>query len=84
MAPGNRLAATSAEEGARPILFATTADVPGGSYAGPGGFMEMRGTPTLVGRTAAASEPETARRLWAASAALTGTDFPAEATTAAG
>jgi NAD(P)-dependent dehydrogenase (short-subunit alcohol dehydrogenase family) len=75
---GNRLWATSSEEGARPILFAATADIPGGSYVGPGGFLERRGTPALVGRTAAASDPELAKRLWAASAELTGADLPAD------
>jgi NAD(P)-dependent dehydrogenase (short-subunit alcohol dehydrogenase family) len=74
---GNRLVATSPDEGALPILFAATADIPGGAYAGPGGFMERRGTPALVGRTVAASDPEMARKLWTASAELTGTDFPA-------
>jgi NAD(P)-dependent dehydrogenase (short-subunit alcohol dehydrogenase family) len=78
MALGNRVIATSADEGAQPTLFAATADIPGGSYVGPGGFMERRGTPALVGRTVAASDPETAKRLWTASAELTGTDFPAE------
>jgi NAD(P)-dependent dehydrogenase (short-subunit alcohol dehydrogenase family) len=77
MAVGNRLWATNSEEGARPILFAATADIPGNSYVGPGGRLEMRGNPTLVGRTTAASDPELAKRLWTASAELTGTDFPA-------
>ena len=77
MAVGNRLWGTSAEEGARPILFAATADIPGNSYAGPGGTLQMRGTPALVGRTGAASDPEMAKKLWTASAELTGTDFPA-------
>jgi NAD(P)-dependent dehydrogenase (short-subunit alcohol dehydrogenase family) len=78
MAVGNRIWATSGEEGARPILVAATADLPGNSYVGPGGTLEMRGTPALVGRTVAASDPETAKKLWTASAELTGTDFPAE------
>jgi NAD(P)-dependent dehydrogenase (short-subunit alcohol dehydrogenase family) len=78
MALGNRVVATSADEGARPTLFAALADIPGGSYAGPGGFGGRRGTPALVGRTVAASDPDMARRLWTASAELTGTDFPAE------
>jgi NAD(P)-dependent dehydrogenase (short-subunit alcohol dehydrogenase family) len=77
MALGNRLIGTSSEEGALPVLFAATADIPGGSYAGPSRWMEMRGAPTLVGRTASASDPDLARRLWDASAALTGTDLPA-------
>jgi hypothetical protein len=36
----------------------------------------MRGTPTLVGRSAAASDPVSAVRLWAASEELTGVTFP--------
>ena len=75
---GNRVIATSPDEGAQPTLFAATADIPGGSYVGPGGFMERRGTPALVGRTVAASDPETATKLWTASAELTGTDFPVQ------
>lgn len=77
MAVANRVVATSAAEGALPTLFAATADVPGGSYAGPSRLAETRGGPTLVGRTAAASDPALAARLWACSAELTGTDFPA-------
>jgi hypothetical protein len=33
-------------------------------YVGPDGFQEQRGHPTLVGRSAAASDPEGAKRLW--------------------
>ena len=77
MSVGNRLWATNSEEGARPTLFAATADLPGGSYVGPGGRFEMRGTPALVGRTVAASDPDMAAKLWTASADLTATDFPA-------
>ncbi|MBW8766378.1 MAG: SDR family NAD(P)-dependent oxidoreductase [Geodermatophilales bacterium] len=77
MEVGNRLIAQSAEDGALPTLFAATADLPGGSYAGPSGLFEGRGTPTLVGRSPAASDPDMARRLWTASADLTGVDFPA-------
>ena len=58
-------------------LFAATADLPGGSYAGPEGAFELRGHPTLVGRSRAASDPGLAARLWTASAELTGVDFPA-------
>src|SRR3954468_23327225 len=77
MALGNRIVAQSAEQGALPTLFVATADLPGGSYAGPDRMMEMRGSPTLVGRSAAASDVEMARRLWTVSAQLTGVDFPA-------
>jgi NAD(P)-dependent dehydrogenase (short-subunit alcohol dehydrogenase family) len=80
MAVGNRVFGGTPEQGALPTLFAATADIPGGSYVGPGGRFEMRGRPALVGRTAAASDPESARRLWEASAELTGVDFPATLT----
>ncbi len=76
MAVGNRVVAQSGEQGALPTLFVATADLPGGSYAGPDGPMEVRGYPTLVGRTAAASDLGTAARLWTASAELTGVGFP--------
>ena len=47
-AVGNRLLAQDADGGALPTLYAAVADVPGNSYAGPGGFMEWRGAPKLV------------------------------------
>jgi NAD(P)-dependent dehydrogenase (short-subunit alcohol dehydrogenase family) len=75
----NLLVAQSDERGALPTLAAVTRDLPGGSYLGPDGFQELRGYPTLVGRTPAASDPELARRLWEASAQLTRVDFPASA-----
>ena len=59
-----------------PTLYAATQDLPGASYLGPDGLGGMRGAPTMVGRTAAASDPETARRLWQASEELTGVAFP--------
>jgi hypothetical protein len=43
---------------------------------GPGEFFETRGRPKLVGRTAEASDPALAERLWAASEELTGIRFP--------
>ena len=42
---------------------------------GPGGFMEQRGAPKLVGRSAAAQDMEVARRLWEVSERLTGVPF---------
>jgi NAD(P)-dependent dehydrogenase (short-subunit alcohol dehydrogenase family) len=76
MAIGNRIIAQSDEQGAWPTLYAATQDLPGGSYVGPDGFKEGRGHPTLVGRSAAASDPATARALWERSEQLTGTHFP--------
>jgi NAD(P)-dependent dehydrogenase (short-subunit alcohol dehydrogenase family) len=76
MAIGNRLFAQTDEAGARPILFAASQDLPGASYVGPDGLGERRGYPTLVGRTAAASDVEMAKRLWVLSEELTGVEFP--------
>jgi hypothetical protein len=75
MGIGNRLFAQTGDMGAEPTLFAATADVPGNSYAGPDGRFEMRGHPTLVSRSTAATDEETARKLWILSENLTGTSF---------
>ena len=56
MGLGNRIFAQSAEMGALPIVYAATQDLPGGSYVGPDGRRETRGWPTLVGRSAEASD----------------------------
>ena len=76
MAIGNKLLAQSDEMGALPTLYAATQDIPGGSYVGPDGIAEQRGHPTLVGRSGAASDGESARRLWERSEELTGVHFP--------
>ncbi|MGW4648224.1 oxidoreductase [Kitasatospora sp. NPDC004289] len=79
MAVGNRIIAQDSRAGALPSLFAATMDLPGAAYVGPDGFAENRGHPTLVGRTAAASDPVSAARLWTESERLTGTGFAGEA-----
>src|SRR3954471_3082868 len=76
MAIGNRVIAQSDEMGALPPLYAATRELPGDSYVGPDGFREGRGHPTLVGRSAAAADTDTARRLWTLSEQLTGVAFP--------
>jgi NAD(P)-dependent dehydrogenase (short-subunit alcohol dehydrogenase family) len=73
---GNRLLAQDEDGGALPTLYAATADIPGNSFAGPGGFMEQRGAPKLVGRTDAAQDAGVAQRLWDVSEELTGVRFP--------
>jgi NAD(P)-dependent dehydrogenase (short-subunit alcohol dehydrogenase family) len=73
---GNRIFAQSEDMGALPTLFAATQDLPGASFVGPDGFGEHRGYPTLVGRTAAASDVQMAKDLWAASEELTGVRYP--------
>jgi NAD(P)-dependent dehydrogenase (short-subunit alcohol dehydrogenase family) len=79
----NRLVAQDEDGGALPTLYAATADIPGDSFAGPGGFMEQRGAPKLVGRSEAARDTTVARRLWDASEELTGVRFPLDAAAAA-
>ena len=76
---GNALLGQSEEGGALPTLYAATADIPGNSFAGPSGFMEARGHAKLVGRTSAAKDMDTARRLWEVSEELTGVSFPMSA-----
>jgi NAD(P)-dependent dehydrogenase (short-subunit alcohol dehydrogenase family) len=71
MALGNRLIAQSDDMGALPTLYAATQDIPGAAYVGPDGFQEGRGHPTLVGRSGAALDEETARALWELSERLT-------------
>jgi NAD(P)-dependent dehydrogenase (short-subunit alcohol dehydrogenase family) len=72
---GNRLIAQDEEGGALPTLYAAVADVPPAAFAGPGGFMEQRGAPKLVGRSDAALDADAARRLWDVSEELTGVRF---------
>lgn len=69
--------AQSPVDGAKGLLMAATTDLPSGSYLGPTGMKQLRGEPVLLGRSAAASDPELARRLWEKLAAETGTDLPA-------
>jgi NAD(P)-dependent dehydrogenase (short-subunit alcohol dehydrogenase family) len=77
---GNRLLAQDENGGALPTLYAAVADIPGNSFAGPGGFMEQRGAPKLVGRSAAAQDADVAHRLWETSEQLTGVRFPLQVT----
>ncbi|MFF6984569.1 oxidoreductase [Streptomyces sp. NPDC008343] len=76
MSIGNRVFAQDDKAGALPTLYAATQDLPGASYVGPDGLGELRGAPTLVGRTTAASDAEGARRLWTVSEELTGLSSP--------
>ncbi len=72
----NRLLGQSEGGGALPTLYAATTDIPGNSFAGPGGFMEQRGPAKLVGRSSAAQDMDVAGRLWEVSEELTGVRFP--------
>jgi NAD(P)-dependent dehydrogenase (short-subunit alcohol dehydrogenase family) len=70
------LLAQSPEQGALPVLYAAVADIPGDSFAGPSHLMHMRGAPELISRSAAAQDPDLARRLWDVSEQLTGVRWP--------
>ncbi|WP_067968220.1 oxidoreductase [Nocardiopsis trehalosi] len=70
------LVAQNAEHGALPTLYAATADLPGGGYAGPRGLMGLRGAPGPARRSAKARDAAAARRLWRVSEELTGVAFP--------
>lgn len=66
----------TAEQGARPQLYAATMpDVRGGEYYSPD-FLYFRGYPTSIALPVQARSQETAERLWAVSEALTGVAFP--------
>jgi NAD(P)-dependent dehydrogenase (short-subunit alcohol dehydrogenase family) len=67
----DRFIAQTPAEGALETLYAAVADVPGGAFVGPGGFMGMRGAPKQVHPSKAALDPELGRRLWDLSAELT-------------
>jgi len=69
---GNALVGMPAWQGALPTVYAATMDLPGNSYVGPGGFRELFGWPVLVGRSAEASDPDLAARLWRRSEELVG------------
>lgn len=76
MSLGNLLLAQDATAGAAPILYAATCQgLAGGSYAGPDGPGEMRGSPTIVEPVKSATDRTSAERLWAISEQLTGTRF---------
>jgi len=75
MAFGNRLIAQSADMGALPTLYAAVADVPTGSFAGPGGVTGQHGHPKLVSSSRSAKNPAVAKALWARSEELTGVTY---------
>ena len=83
MAIGNRILAQSGDQGAWPTEFAATEDIPGGSYVGPDGRGEMRGHPTLVSPSSAATDGDVARGLWALSERLTGVRYAFESSASA-
>ena len=73
---GHRLVGMTASKGALTTLYAATMDVPGNTFIGPGGLLEMTGFPTGVGRSQDACDPDLAKSLWERSEELTGVRFP--------
>ncbi|NPD04202.1 SDR family NAD(P)-dependent oxidoreductase [Nocardioides sp. zg-1308] len=67
----------SAEAGAWPTLMAATADLPGGTYVGPGGPGQASGPPQVVDTTALARDEMAQRRLWETSEETVGLAWPA-------
>ncbi len=76
MKAANAVLGQDAATGALPMLYAATADVDGGAYVEPSGFMNMRGTPTVGRSNDASYDREDARRLWEYSEEATGVEFP--------
>jgi NAD(P)-dependent dehydrogenase (short-subunit alcohol dehydrogenase family) len=58
--------------GALPTLMAATADIPGGSYVGPGGPGQTQGAPRIVSSNRLSHDPTAASQLWDLSLDVTG------------
>jgi NAD(P)-dependent dehydrogenase (short-subunit alcohol dehydrogenase family) len=72
----NAILAQDADHGALPTLFAATVPgLAGGSYIGPDGIGEHRGSPTIVAPRKLAQDQEIANRLWSESVELTGVEY---------
>ena len=65
-----------AAHGAWPVLMAATADLPGGTYVGPGGLGEMTGHPRVVTSTGRSHDEDAQRRMWELSEKTTGISYP--------
>ncbi|MEJ7796458.1 MAG: oxidoreductase [Nocardioides sp.] len=76
MSVSNKVVATSAEEGARPTVFAATREIHGNTFVGPTKLGGMRGAPGPVGRSEQAVDEAAGRRLWELSEKLTGVGWP--------
>lgn len=71
-----RLLANDLDAGAAPTLYCITEPIPPGSYVGIDSRLGLKGGPTLSGRSGAACDYETARRLWEFAESETGTTLP--------
>jgi NAD(P)-dependent dehydrogenase (short-subunit alcohol dehydrogenase family) len=65
-----------ADQGAWPTLMAATADLPGGTYCGPSGLVEWRGTPQVTTSNKLSYDETAQRRLWQLSEEVTGIRYP--------
>jgi NAD(P)-dependent dehydrogenase (short-subunit alcohol dehydrogenase family) len=76
MSAANRVFAQSAAMGALPEIYAATSpEVRGGDFIGPGGLLGGRGFPTKAESSRRSHDPKTAARLWAISEQLTGVTY---------
>jgi len=73
---GQRLVSMPAWRGALCTVYAATMDIPGDTYIGPHGRLELHGWPSAARRGRAARDEVLARRLWEVSEKLSGVGFP--------
>ena len=73
---GNLALAQSLEDGALPTIYAALEDIPGDSYAGPGGLGRIQGQAEARRALQGGQGHDVARRLWDVSEELTGVRFP--------
>ncbi|WP_124176861.1 hypothetical protein [Natrarchaeobius halalkaliphilus] len=76
----NSIFAQSAARGVLPMLYAASAPrADGGTYYGPGGPLNMRGTPTRQTSSDDSRDEAGAERLWTKSESLTGVSYEFDA-----
>jgi NAD(P)-dependent dehydrogenase (short-subunit alcohol dehydrogenase family) len=76
MSTANRVFAQHAAMGALPEIYAATSpEVRGGDYVGPGGLLGSRGFPAKAKSSRRSHDPAPAARLWAVSERLTGVTY---------
>jgi NAD(P)-dependent dehydrogenase (short-subunit alcohol dehydrogenase family) len=80
----NAVVGQSDSQGALPLLYAATMELPGGSYVGPDGARGLRGFPKLVRPSRRARDEARASRLWQVSERLTGVSYSLSSAATAG
>lgn len=63
------------EIGALPLLMAATADLPGSTYIGPGGPLQLKGYPQIISPNRLAMDRRSRARLWEISEEITGVRY---------